>query len=42
MWAQGNKVFGAAVLDSSLGTIVADTNHEMESPLFHGEGAADH
>ena len=35
--AEGNKVFGAAVLDSRLATIVADTNHEMESPLFHGE-----
>ena len=34
---EGNKVFGAAVLDSSLATVVADTNHEMESPLFHGE-----
>ena len=35
--AAGNKVFGAAVLDDSLKTLVADTNHEMLSPLYHGE-----
>jgi tRNA(Arg) A34 adenosine deaminase TadA len=35
--AAGNKVFGAAVLGPELQTLVADTNHEMECPLFHGE-----
>lgn len=36
---EGNKVFGAAVLknNASLDTLVADTNHEMECPLYHGE-----
>lgn len=36
---EGNKVFGAAVLKNNAGldTLVADTNHEMECPLFHGE-----
>lgn len=35
----GNKVFGAAVLKDTDGlpTIIADTNNEMECPLFHGE-----
>lgn len=34
----GNKVFGAAVLDQSLQTVVcADTNTETDCPLFHGE-----
>ena len=33
------QVFGAAVLGPppSLETLVADTNHETVSPLFHGE-----
>jgi len=35
--ALGNKVFGAAILDSSFQTILAKTNAEIESPLFHGE-----
>jgi len=35
--ALGNKVFGAAILDSSFQTILAETNAEIESPLFHGE-----
>jgi len=35
--AKGDKVFGAAVLSPSLETVIADTNHETDSPLFHGE-----
>ena len=37
--ARGNKVFGAAVLSErpELCTVVADTNNELECPLFHGE-----
>jgi len=34
---KGNKVFGAAVLDSDLNLIIADTNDETTCPLFHGE-----
>jgi tRNA(Arg) A34 adenosine deaminase TadA len=34
----GNKVFGAAVLSSDLSSVVlADTNSEMNCPIFHGE-----
>ena len=36
----GNKVFGAAILDSThlqKTTLLAETNAELESPLFHGE-----
>jgi tRNA(Arg) A34 adenosine deaminase TadA len=36
--ASGNKLFGAAILrklDGSL--VVAETNHETENPLWHGE-----
>ncbi|MDB4223076.1 nucleoside deaminase [Granulosicoccus sp.] len=34
----GNKIFGAALLKKSdLGTYLAETNNEMESPLHHGE-----
>jgi tRNA(Arg) A34 adenosine deaminase TadA len=33
----GNKVFGAAVLDSDLKTVFAGTNSETTCPLFHGE-----
>ena len=36
--AAGNKVFGAALLDkASLGTVLAETNAELSSPLRHGE-----
>jgi tRNA(Arg) A34 adenosine deaminase TadA len=35
--AEGNKVFGAAVLDQDLNTVLAGTNNETECPLFHGE-----
>jgi tRNA(Arg) A34 adenosine deaminase TadA len=34
---KGNKVFGAAVLDADLKTVLADTNTETTCPLFHGE-----
>ena len=33
----GNKVFGAAILDSNFNTVHADTNSETTCPLFHGE-----
>ncbi|CAF3184309.1 unnamed protein product [Rotaria socialis] len=36
--AQGNKIFGAAILKKSdLSTLVAETNNEIENPLWHGE-----
>ena len=36
--ARGNKIFGAALLDKkSLKTIIAETNNEIENPLWHGE-----
>ncbi len=36
--AAGNKVFGAALLDRKTGEVVlAETNHETENPLWHGE-----
>lgn len=36
--AAGNKVFGAAILrKSDLSTVIAETNNEMENPLWHGE-----
>ena len=35
----GNKVFGGAVLDRHAGTVIAATNRETESPLWHGEMA---
>lgn len=36
--AAGNKVFGAAILrKSDLSLIVAETNNELENPLWHGE-----
>ncbi|MBB3658637.1 tRNA(Arg) A34 adenosine deaminase TadA [Rhizobium sp. BK650] len=36
--ATGNKVFGAAILrKSDLSVIVAETNNELENPLWHGE-----
>ena len=34
---QGNKVFGAAILDSDFNTIHTATNDETTCPLFHGE-----
>lgn len=34
----GNKVFGAAILHKSdLSLVVAETNNELENPLWHGE-----
>lgn len=36
--AAGNKVFGAAILrKSDLSVVIAETNNEMENPLWHGE-----
>jgi len=35
---RGNKLFGAAILKKSdLSVIVAETNNEIENPLWHGE-----
>lgn len=35
---QGNKIFGAAILKKSdLSVIIAETNNEIENPLWHGE-----
>ena len=34
----GNKIFGSAILlKSNLEVVVAETNNELQSPLFHGE-----
>jgi tRNA(Arg) A34 adenosine deaminase TadA len=36
--AAGNKLFGAAVLrKSDLSVVIAETNNELENPLWHGE-----
>ena len=36
--ALGNKIFGAAILrKSDLSVVVAETNNEVENPLWHGE-----
>jgi tRNA(Arg) A34 adenosine deaminase TadA len=36
--AEGNKLFGAAILRrADLGLVVAETNNEIENPLWHGE-----
>ena len=36
--AEGNKVFGAALLrKSDLSLVLAETNNETENPLWHGE-----
>ncbi|MBZ9792507.1 nucleoside deaminase [Rhizobium sp. 3T7] len=36
--AAGNKVFGAAILrKSDLSLVIAETNNELENPLWHGE-----
>lgn len=34
---KGNKVFGAAILNKEEETVLAQTNDEMQCPLFHGE-----
>ena len=35
---EGNKIFGAAILQKSdHSTLIAETNNEMENPLWHGE-----
>ncbi|TWD57858.1 tRNA(Arg) A34 adenosine deaminase TadA [Agrobacterium vitis] len=36
--AAGNKLFGAAVLrKSDLSLVIAETNNELENPMWHGE-----
>jgi tRNA(Arg) A34 adenosine deaminase TadA len=36
--ASGNKIFGAAILrKSDLSLVLAETNNEVENPLWHGE-----
>lgn len=36
--ATGNKIFGAAIVRrSDLSVVVAETNNEIENPLWHGE-----
>ena len=35
--ANGNKIFGAAVLDRNGEAIYCGTNKETECPLYHGE-----
>lgn len=36
--ASGNKIFGAAILrKSDLSLVIAETNNELENPLWHGE-----
>jgi tRNA(Arg) A34 adenosine deaminase TadA len=36
--AKGNKIFGAAILrKSDLSVVIAETNNELENPLWHGE-----
>jgi tRNA(Arg) A34 adenosine deaminase TadA len=36
--AKGNKLFGAAILKKSdLSVVIAETNNELENPLWHGE-----
>ena len=35
---KGNKLFGAAILKKSdLSVVIAETNNELENPLWHGE-----
>ena len=35
---KGNKIFGGAILNKSdCSLILADTNHELENPIWHGE-----
>jgi tRNA(Arg) A34 adenosine deaminase TadA len=36
--ARGNKIFGAAILrKADLSLVIAETNNEIENPLWHGE-----
>jgi len=36
--AAGNKIFGAAILrKADFSTLIAETNNELENPLWHGE-----
>ena len=35
---KGNKIFGGAILNKSdCSLVIADTNHELENPIWHGE-----
>ena len=35
---KGNKIFGGAILNKSdYSLVIADTNHELENPIWHGE-----
>ena len=34
---KGNKVFGAALLNKDFECTIAETNDELNNPLFHGE-----
>ena len=35
---KGNKIFGGAILNKSdCSLVLADTNHELENPIWHGE-----
>ena len=38
----GNKMFGAAILNDKLETTLIETNNEMTSPIFHAEVNAIH
>jgi len=35
--ARGNKLFGAAILGPDGALVVAETNNEIENPIWHGE-----
>jgi tRNA(Arg) A34 adenosine deaminase TadA len=36
--SRGNKIFGAALLrKNDLKVVIAETNNEMQNPLWHGE-----
>ena len=35
---KGNKIFGGAILNKNdCSLVIADTNHELENPIWHGE-----
>ena len=36
--AKGSKIFGAAIIKKDdLSVVIAETNNEIENPLWHGE-----
>ena len=36
--AKGSKIFGAAIIKKNdLSLVIAETNNEIENPLWHGE-----